>query len=210
MGRRMADSVLLPWEGKVEVTGRTRSDQRNIGEGAVAEKVRPSEMAARGRSSLFISHASEDNDFTMWLGSRLSGAGYDVWADVLRLKGGDDWSRVLEDALRNKAAKMLWVATRAGCVKQGVRNEIQIATDVMRKLGDDNFIIPLKLDDCEAPFQAVHIQWIDFRGGWGSGFAELLENLAAVGIRFADAVGDVLVAAPQGKVSPKLPFKFYI
>lgn len=31
-----------------------------------------------------------------------------------------------------------------------------------------------------------------------------------VTIRFADAVGDVLVAAPQGRVSPKLPFKFYI
>jgi hypothetical protein len=31
-----------------------------------------------------------------------------------------------------------------------------------------------------------------------------------VTIRFAEAVGDVLVAAPQGKVSPKLPFKFYI
>src|SRR5262245_7741994 len=132
------------------------------------------------RSSLFISHAVEDNDFAMWLGARLSAAGHDVWADVLRLKGGDDWSRVLEDALRNKAAKMLWVATKPGCEKQGVRNEIQIATDMMRKLGDGNFIIPLKLEECEAPFQAVHIQWIDFRSGWGAGFADLLENLSAL------------------------------
>ena len=134
----------------------------------------------RGRAGLFISHASEDHDFAIWLGSRLSVAGYNVWADVLRLKGGDDWSRVLEDALRDKAAKMLWVATKLGCEKQGVRNEIQIATDMMRKLGDGNFIIPLKLEECEAPFQAVHIQWIDFRSGWGAGFADLLENLNAL------------------------------
>jgi hypothetical protein len=31
-----------------------------------------------------------------------------------------------------------------------------------------------------------------------------------VTIRFADAVGEVLVAAPQTPDSPKLPFKYYI
>jgi len=135
---------------------------------------------AEMRGSLFISHATEDNDFAMWLGARLSAAGYDVWADVLRLKGGDDWERILEKALRTKASKMLWVATKAGCEKEGVRNEIHIATDVRKKIGDDAFIIPLKLEDCEAPFQAVHIQWIDFRTGWGSGLVELMEMLQGV------------------------------
>src|SRR5262249_13034307 len=132
------------------------------------------------RSSLFISHAVEDNDFAMWLGARLSAAGHDVWADVLRLKGGDDWQRVLEDALRNRAMKMLWVASPYGSTKQGVRNEIQIATDIARKIEDEAFTIPLKLADCDAPFLAVHIQWIDFRKGWGRGLAELLDTLHGV------------------------------
>ena len=40
------------------------------------------------REALFVSHANpEDNAFTLWLGSRLSAAGYEVWADVLRLRG---------------------------------------------------------------------------------------------------------------------------
>ncbi|WP_083240733.1 toll/interleukin-1 receptor domain-containing protein [Methyloceanibacter methanicus] len=43
---------------------------------------------------LFISHAAEDKDFALWIGARLSAAGYDVWADVLSLKGGDDWARI--------------------------------------------------------------------------------------------------------------------
>lgn len=137
-------------------------------------------VSAQTRASLFISHAVEDNDFVLWLGARLSAAGYDVWADVLRLKGGDDWQRVLEDALRNKAAKMLWVATEFGTTKQGVRNEIQIASDIGRKIGDDSFIVPLKLEACDAPFLAVHIQWIDFRKGWGAGLAELLETLEQI------------------------------
>jgi TIR domain len=56
------------------------------------------------RQALFISHASpEDNAFTLWLGAKLAALGYEVFADVLRLKGGDDWERVLENAIREKA-----------------------------------------------------------------------------------------------------------
>ena len=88
----------------------------------------------------------------MWLGSRLSAAGYDVWADVLRLHGGQDWSRILEETLRDKACKMLLVGTAPSVQKQGVRNEIQIASDVGRKLNDNHFIIPLRLQPYDAPF----------------------------------------------------------
>ena len=63
-------------------------------------------------------------------------AGYEVWADVLRLKAGDDWQRKLEDGLRNRACKVLLVANQKAVEKQGVRNEIQIASDVARKIGD--------------------------------------------------------------------------
>ena len=53
------------------------------------------------RQALFISHASpEDNAFTLWLGAKLAALGYEVFADVLRLKGGDDWERVLENAIQ--------------------------------------------------------------------------------------------------------------
>jgi TIR domain-containing protein len=56
------------------------------------------------RVALFISHAGpEGNPFTIWLGAKLSALGYEVWADVLRLRGGDDWERKLECALRERA-----------------------------------------------------------------------------------------------------------
>ena len=64
------------------------------------------------REALFISHANpEDNAFTLWLGAKLSALGYEVFADVLRLRGGDDWERILEEVIRAKAAKVLLVAT---------------------------------------------------------------------------------------------------
>src|SRR4051794_18425391 len=105
------------------------------------------------RRAVFISHANpEDNTFTVWLGAKLAALGYDVWADVLRLRGGQDWQRRLEQALRDEAAKVLLVGTPASVGKQGVRNEIQIAHDVAKKLGDNEFIVPLRLVPFDAPF----------------------------------------------------------
>ena len=57
----------------------------------------------QSREALFISHANpEDNAFARWLGAKLAAMGYEVWADVMRLRGGSDWSRELEVALRTR------------------------------------------------------------------------------------------------------------
>ena len=136
------------------------------------------EPCSTDRPAIFISHAApEDNPFTLWLGAKLAALGYEVWADVLRLRGGDDWQRKLEHALRDRAAKVLLVANPRAVDKQGVRNEIQIASDVARKIGDQEFIIPLRLAPFEAPFLIAHAQYIDFQRSWAGGLAELLNAL---------------------------------
>src|SRR5580698_2755337 len=127
------------------------------------------------RKAIFISHASpEDNPFTLWLGAKLSALGYEVWADVLRLTGGEDWQRKLENTIRERACKVLLVANARSVQRQGVRNEIQIASEVARKIEDQEFIIPLKLSPFDAPFLIVQAQYIDFERGWAQGFLELL------------------------------------
>lgn len=142
------------------------------------EPVRFEDLAVQPRSAIFISHANpEDNEFTIWLGSHLSAAGYEVWADVLKLRGGEDWARKLEKALREKAFKVLLVGTPLGVQKQGVRNEIQIASEVAKKLEDNAFVIPLRLQQYDSPFQIVQAQYIDFMNGWGQGLKELLQAL---------------------------------
>lgn len=106
--------------------------------------------------------------------------GYEVWADVMRLHGGSDWSRELEEALRKRAIKMLLVCTRAGLDKQGVRNEIEIGAQLARKLNDREFIIPLRLEPYEAPFRIVQTQYVDFSQKWAAGLAELVDLLVNV------------------------------
>lgn len=130
------------------------------------------------RTALFISHANpEDNAFARWLGAKLSAMGFEVWADVMRLHGGSDWSRDLENALRHRAVKMLLAASPVATEKQGVRNEIQIATEVGNALKDSEFIIPIRLAPFQAPFLIAHSQYIDFSKSWATGFIELVELL---------------------------------
>jgi hypothetical protein len=133
------------------------------------------------REALFISHASpEDNAFTRWLGAKLAAMGYEVWADVLRLHAGSDWSRDLEEVLRQRTIKMLLVCTPAGLIKQGVRNEIEIGAQLARKLNDREFIIPLRLAPYDAPFQIVQTQYIDFSRSWAAGLADLVDLLVNI------------------------------
>jgi hypothetical protein len=138
-------------------------------------------METPNREALFISHASpEDNAFTRWLSAKLAAMGYEVWANVLRLHGGSDWSRELEEALRQRTIKMLLVCTPAGLTKQGVRNEIEIGAQLARTLNDREFIIPLRLAPYEAPFQIVQTQYVDFSRSWAAGLAELVDLLVNV------------------------------
>ena len=133
------------------------------------------------REALFISHANpEDNAFARWLGAKLAAMGYEVWADVMRLRGGSDWSRELEVALRTRAIKMLLVGTPIAVDKQGVRNEIEIGAQLSNSLKDPEFIIPLRLKPYQAPFRIVQAQYVDFSESWAAGLAELVELLANV------------------------------
>src|SRR4051794_1540582 len=97
--------------------------------------------------------------------------GFEVWADVMNLHGGADWARELEHALRNRAVKMLLVATPRALDKQGVRNEIQIGSDVGKQLKDSEFIVPLRLAPFEPPFLIAQAQYVDFSNSWASGIA---------------------------------------
>lgn len=136
-------------------------------------------MEAHSRTALFISHANpESNHFARWLGAKLAGMGYEVWADVMRLHGGSDWARELEVALRERAVKMLLACTPVAMDKQGVRNEIEMAAQLSVKLTDPNFIIPLRVEPFEPHFRIMHLQYVDFSRSWALGLAEVVEQLS--------------------------------
>ena len=72
-------------------------------------------MTETGRDAIFTSHANPENTaITVWFGARLTAVGCEVWADMLMLRGEQDWQRRLEDALRDCACKVLLVGTTNG------------------------------------------------------------------------------------------------
>jgi hypothetical protein len=154
------------------------------------------------REALFISHANpEDNAFARWIGAKLAAMGYEVWADVMRIRGGSDWARELEVALRTRAIKMLLVCTPTAMDKQGVRNEIEIGAQLSSTLKDREFIIPLRLQHYEAPFRIVQAQYVDFGQSWAAGLAELadlLGNVHKIPRRTGRPMADWLAAQTEG------------
>ncbi len=130
------------------------------------------------RDIVFISKATpEDNEFALWLAPKLEAAGYKVFADVINLQGGDRWRNEITHKLQNKTAKVLLVCKNSTLVKDGVREEIGMALDVSKRIGDKNFIIPIRLERYEKVFGIGELQYIDFERGWAQGLRDLLENL---------------------------------
>src|SRR5262245_37636214 len=128
------------------------------------------------RKALFISHSTpRDNAFARWLGAKLTAMGFEVWADVMRLHGGTDWSRALEKALRERSVKLLVACSQEAMDADGVRNEIEIGAAVGQELKDEEFTIPLRVREFKPHFRIAQRQYIDFRKSWAAGFTELVD-----------------------------------
>lgn len=154
------------------------------------------------RTSIFISHATpDDNDFAVWLASRLSMAGYGVWVDAQALLGGEDFWRVIETAIRNDCLKFVVALSPIAVKRPGVMDEIALARTVGRSLKDDNFIIPLRiggLPSSDIPVDLHRLNAIDFDKGWGAGFERLLEVFAREAVpRASEPVADAVDAWRQ-------------
>ena len=130
------------------------------------------------RQLVFISHANpEDNEFASWLGTRLSTAGHDVWADVFQLVGGEAFWRDIGEAIKTQAAIVVVVLSRSSYRKDGVLDEIALAMGTGRKLNKPSFVLPVRLDDLpfsEFPEQLIRLNAIDFSNNWADGLAATL------------------------------------
>jgi hypothetical protein len=141
----------------------------------------PALPAQTNRRVVFLNHANpEDNVFALWLGARLTAAGYSVWSDLLQLTGGERFWKDINEAIRHHTAVFLPILSNASIdpAKEGVHNEIAIATTVRRELKLDHFIVPLRLERVpDIPPQLIQLTYIDFSANWADGLAQLLERL---------------------------------
>jgi hypothetical protein len=141
--------------------------------------------ATLSRDMLLISHAApEDNEFALWLSSKLAMAGYRVWIYRRRLRGGADMWDEIERVLRNNALKQIVVFTEH-VRKDGVKKELAIGDGMRKRIPDPNFIIPIRsaeiaFEDAPPEFLRDHI--INAYPNWHDCLNEVLEALDEAGV----------------------------
>jgi len=130
---------------------------------------------------LFIGHATpEDNRFATWLATKLELLGYNVWVDVKSLDPSDDFWIMIEETIRSRAVKFIFVASRTSVLgnRDGVLKELSVADKVKRN--NPGFIIPVRIDDVsfsDFPVEIIRLDAIDFNRNWAVGLAKLAKHL---------------------------------
>lgn len=144
------------------------------------------------RKKIFISHATpEDNDFTIWLASRLELLGYEVWIDKNGLVGGEKFWETIDNVIRNEAIKFLLVYSKnifqkdtygnptAGKLKDGVYKEFSFAESIGKQNNINDFIVMLNIDasNYNLFIGADRLNQIPFYENWANGFKQLEKKL---------------------------------
>lgn len=149
-------------------------------------------ILAPDRNVIFISHATpEDNDFTIWLASRLQADGYEVWIDKQALLGGEKFWQDIDQVIRHRATKVLLVYSenicyqkQRGILKNGVEKEKSMAESIASMNGLKDFIILMNIDGSEYNMfiGADTLNQIPFYENWATGYTQLQKKLKKDGI----------------------------
>ncbi len=133
------------------------------------------------RDMVFISHANpEDNEFTLWLALQLAREGYPVWCDLAKLLGGEVFWNDIQQAIRDRTIKFLFVLSRSSNAKQAPKDELEVALKVQRSENLLDFVIPIWIDDLPSRdfyVRLTNINAIPFNRSWAEGLAQLLAKL---------------------------------
>lgn len=149
------------------------------------------------REVIFISHATpEDNDFTVWLASRLRFLGYNVWYDKAFLLGGEKFWQTIDQVIRNETVKFLFVysekvCSAAGILKDGIAKEFYLAESIAKQEKLKDFIIPLNIGAPYNHFIGIEVyNQVSFQKSWADGLNQLQEKLKKDQVPLSDINSD--------------------
>ena len=135
----------------------------------------------QARDTLLLSHANpEDNEFTLWLALQLANDGYRVWCDLTKLLGGEVFWDDIEEVIKTRAVKVLYVLSRTSNAKDGPLKELHFAQGVAKREKLKDFVIPLHIDDLphgDVTIEITRINTVPCSHSWAAGLAKLLEKL---------------------------------
>ena len=134
---------------------------------------------------VFLSHASQDKPAVRLLCKLLRRDGFDPWLDEERLLPGMDWNLEIQKAMRASDAILVCFSSLSVQKEGYVQREYKKALDYRdEKPGGTIYVIPVRLDVCDVPFEFQKIQYVDYPSGYD-------RIVAALNIRQAQKSGAV-------------------
>lgn len=122
-------------------------------------------------TKIFISYSRKQLGVARRLAEDLQQAGFAVWWDVSDLKGGAEWERAIETAIKTSQYCLI-LLTPDSVGSEWVRKEYMYAISLHLQ------VIPILYRDCEIPLALTAIQHLDLRGNkYEQGLKELLATL---------------------------------
>lgn len=140
------------------------------------------------RDVVMISHANpEDNEFTLWLALQLTREGYKVWSDLTDLLGGESFWKDIEEVIRTRAIKFIYVLSRTSNESdRGCRKELHLADSEAKKIlkAHPRFIVPVAIDDLPSSEYNIYVQHLNTIQSreWATGLANILKRFRRDGV----------------------------
>lgn len=120
-------------------------------------------------SQVFISYAREDQAEAEKIYQYLSDSDFSPWMDVHDIVSGADWLESISQAIRESDFFLACLSNNSVGKPGVLQEELSIALDVCQGLSNpENFLIPVRLEDCPTPDEISQYQWVDLyaEDGW--------------------------------------------
>lgn len=128
------------------------------------------------RLNVFLCHSRDDKEHVRKLYMRLLALGCQPWLDTESLLPGQDWESEIRKAIRTAHVFVACLSASSMNKRGYVQKEIRFAVDVAQEIPEDDiFIVPIKLEPCDAPESLSKWQWLD---AYKDGYDRLIESLA--------------------------------
>ena len=127
---------------------------------------------------IFLSYAHADVAAVRKLHRYLRDKGFDVWFDKESLVPGQDWQLEIEKGLSHSDVILVCLSQTAVSKEGFVQKEIRFALDRALEMPEGRiFLIPVRLQPCEAPTRLSRYHWVDLFEDEDAGYQHLMRAL---------------------------------
>ncbi len=156
------------------------------------------------RKKIFISYAREDLDAAKKLYTDLKLHGFDPWLDDENLLAGQNWRQFIPHEIKKSDFVILLLSDHAIKKRGFVQVEQKRALEVAGEFPDfDIFVIPVRINECEAPPRLADINFTDLFPDYEKGLNKIINSLRA------ERQADEMPSSEQPSI-PKTPPCIYV